>query len=140
MLAYCGFYCTVDCKIYYEYIRYYAYISLQSVITFDRLGRCFRFVYVNGYIAAFLCRYRFSMNKDLYSKLLITTVASNVLVLLLKSYDCPHVPPRLAARCVRNLNASYLPLSRQAAHAMSWTRHSKLTGVHAFSHPPPSSR
>jgi len=29
-----------------EYMIYYAYTSVQSVITFDRLGRCFRFVYI----------------------------------------------------------------------------------------------
>ena len=29
-----------------EYIIYYAYTSVQSVITYDRLGSCFRFVYI----------------------------------------------------------------------------------------------
>ena len=29
-----------------KYMTYYAYISVQSVITFDRLGRCFLFVYI----------------------------------------------------------------------------------------------
>jgi len=32
---------------------YYAYASVQSVITYDRLGRCFRFVYINACIAVF---------------------------------------------------------------------------------------
>ena len=32
--------------------------------TYDRLGRCFCFVY--ACIAVFLCRYRFLVNKDLY--------------------------------------------------------------------------
>jgi len=36
-------YCLVNKD---EYIIYYAYTSVQSVITFDRLGRCFRFVYI----------------------------------------------------------------------------------------------
>jgi len=40
---------------------YYAYASAQSVITFDRLGRCFRSVYIHaGILLCFLCCYRFS--------------------------------------------------------------------------------
>jgi len=42
----------------------YAYTSAQSVITFDRLGRCFR---------CFLYCYRFSVNKDLYYKMIMIT-------------------------------------------------------------------
>jgi len=37
-----------------EYIIYYAYTSVQSVITYDRLGSCFRFVYIYACIAVFL--------------------------------------------------------------------------------------
>ena len=50
-----------------EYVIYYAYTSAQSVITFDRLGRCYRFVYI--YACTLLCfvsLYRFSAKKDLY--------------------------------------------------------------------------
>jgi len=36
-----------------EYVIYYAYTSAQSVITFDRLGRCYRFVYI--YACTLLC-------------------------------------------------------------------------------------
>ena len=44
--------------------------SLQSVITFDRLGRCFRFVYIYACILlCFLYCYRFSSNKDLYESI-----------------------------------------------------------------------
>ena len=49
-----------------EYMIYYAYTSVQSVITSDRLGRCFRFVYIYAGISLrFLYRYSFSVNKDL---------------------------------------------------------------------------
>ena len=38
--------------------------------TYDRLGRCFRFVYIYACcIAVFLCCYRYSVNKDLYNLL-----------------------------------------------------------------------
>jgi len=37
-----------------EYI-YYAYTSVQSVVTFDRLGRCFRFVYICACILLCFC-------------------------------------------------------------------------------------
>ena len=33
---------------------------------YDRLGRCFRFVYIYHCIVVFLCCCRFSVNKDLY--------------------------------------------------------------------------
>jgi len=48
-----------------EYIIYYAYTSVQSVITFDKLGRYFVFVYSYAcLLLRFLCCYRFSVNKD----------------------------------------------------------------------------
>jgi len=34
-----------------EYTIYYEYTSVQSVITSDRLGRCYRFVYIYACIA-----------------------------------------------------------------------------------------
>jgi len=45
-----------------EYIIYYAYTSVQSVITYDKLVCCFRSVY----IYVFLCWYRFLANEDFY--------------------------------------------------------------------------
>jgi len=36
-----------------EYIMYYAYTSVQSVTTFDGIGRCFRFVYIYACILLF---------------------------------------------------------------------------------------
>ena len=38
-----------------EYIIYYAYTSVQSVITYDKLVCCFRSVYVYACIAVFFC-------------------------------------------------------------------------------------
>jgi len=53
-----------------QYIIYYAYTSVQSVIdlAYDRLGPRFRFVYIYACIAVFfvVAIYRFSVNKDLY--------------------------------------------------------------------------
>jgi len=41
--------------------------SNKVPFTFDRLGRCFRFVSIYACVAVFfLCCYRFSANKDLY--------------------------------------------------------------------------
>ena len=37
------------------YIIYYAYTSVQSVITSDRLGRCIRFVYIYACILLCFC-------------------------------------------------------------------------------------
>jgi len=37
-----------------EYVLYYAYTSVQVSFTHDRLGRCFRFVYIFACIAVFL--------------------------------------------------------------------------------------
>ena len=50
-----------------EYIIIYAYTSVQSVITFDRLGRCFGFV-IDLCLCVFFCCCRFSVNKDLCMK------------------------------------------------------------------------
>ena len=38
-----------------EYLIYYAYTPVQSAITFDSLGRCFRFVYIILYACTFFC-------------------------------------------------------------------------------------
>ena len=40
-------------------------LQYKVSFTYDRLGRCFRFVYIYACIAVFLCRYHFSLNKDL---------------------------------------------------------------------------
>ena len=51
-----------------EYIIYYAYTSAQSVITFDRLGSFFRFVYIHACILLcfFVLLPFLSVNKDIY--------------------------------------------------------------------------
>jgi len=41
-------------------------LQYKVSFTYDRLGRCFRFVYVYACIVAFLSCYRFLVNKDLY--------------------------------------------------------------------------
>jgi len=41
-------------------------LQYKVSFTYDRFGRCFRFVYIYACIAVFLCCYRFSVNKDLY--------------------------------------------------------------------------
>ena len=35
--------------------------------TYDRLGRCFRFVHFHACVVVFLCCCRFSVNKNLYT-------------------------------------------------------------------------
>jgi len=59
-----------------EYLIYYAYTPVQSAITFDSLGRCFRFVYIILYACTFfLCCYCFSVNKDLYNTCIFEATA-----------------------------------------------------------------
>ena len=52
-------------------------LILQYKVSFayDRLGRCFRFVYIYACIAVILCCYCFSVNKDSYKDL--TTVSTS---------------------------------------------------------------
>jgi len=40
-------------------------IQYKASFTYDRLGRRFSFVYIYACIAVLLCRYCFSVNKDL---------------------------------------------------------------------------
>jgi len=40
-------------------------LQYKVSFTYDRLGRCFRFVYIYACIAVFLCCYRLSVNKGL---------------------------------------------------------------------------
>jgi len=40
-------------------------LQYKVSFTYDRLGRCFRFVYIYACIAVFLCCCHFSVNKDL---------------------------------------------------------------------------
>jgi len=50
-------------------IYYFVYTSVQSVNYCDGLGLCFPFVCIYACTSVFLCCYRFSVNKDLYSSL-----------------------------------------------------------------------
>ena len=45
----------VSTSLVNNYIIYHAHTSLESVITYDGLGRCFRFVYIYACIVVCFC-------------------------------------------------------------------------------------